>query len=90
MNKYNKIGWEAIGCEYTNPLDLDTLVISNDVLKIDFLISSNLYLQGETKSIKIPLTDLGLNDFADAWKEILKIPEAAKILNKYKLLMEEI
>lgn len=47
-----------------------------------------LLIQGETTQVRIALTDTGLEGFAKAWRELLKIPEVQKILKDFGLLEE--
>ena len=84
---YNKIGkWEILD---SSPIYLFEPV--STTIQFDMKIyNPQLHIQGETKEIVIPLTDSGLSGFVDALKEIMKIPEASKILGKYKLLVENI
>lgn len=49
---------------------------------------SYLRLEGKKLRINIPLSDGGLMAFYNAWMKIIEIPEARKILEKHKLLME--
>lgn len=47
-----------------------------------------LVIQGETMQVRIALTDTGLDGFAKAWRELLKLPEVQKILKDFELLEE--